>query len=175
MRDKVEAELGCKFAYFGGAGGNVNNNSRIESEKITKDVYEHGNALAQYAIEANPNFTKMEMGNVQLVHRDHIPELPSGNTPAAMDINAFSIGEIAFITAPYEMFDNNGKAIKDASPFAMTFVCTNSNQNRGYIPSEDAFAYNSYEVQNTSFVKGTAEKLQAAYIEMLQELHKTWK
>ena len=91
-----------------------------------------------------------------------------------MPINAISIGDVGFATAPYEMFCQNGQAIKEGSPFETTIVMTATGGHNNYIAAEAAFEYNdgvgSYEVHNRTFVRGTAEEVQDKLISMLEEV-----
>ena len=48
---------------------------------------------------------------------------------------ALSVGELGFVSAPYEMFCQNGKNIKDLANKKATFVITHANGGNGYIPS----------------------------------------
>ena len=89
-----------------------------------------------------------------------------------LELNAISFGSVGFITAPYEMFDVNGMAIKEGSPFETTFIMTCSNGHHDYVAA--AYAYEnggSYEIHNRVLGKGTAEDLQARFIEMLNSLN----
>lgn len=88
-------------------------------------------------------------------------------------ISAISVGDLAFVTVPYEMFDNNGLQIKEGSPFKMTFVLTNSDGDYAYMPSYEACTeYGGYETEASYFGAGTAENLVAQYLEMLNGLNK---
>jgi len=87
-----------------------------------------------------------------------------------MQLNAISIGSVGFVTAPYEMFCQNGQAIKEGSPFETTFVITCTNGHNSYIAADAAFEYGSYEVHYRTFVRGTAEEVQDALIGMLKEI-----
>lgn len=86
-----------------------------------------------------------------------------------MELNTIALGDIAFATAPYEMFCTNGEAIKDGSPFEMTFICTCSNASHNYLASDFAFTHGCYEVDSRLYARGTAEKLVEHYLEMLKE------
>jgi len=174
MRTILEKDLDCHFAYFSGASGNINNSSRIAEEKITKDYMEHGEALSAYAVEAADSFKEVPIGKLQIIGETFAATRKT-DTNATIDLSlfAFAIGDVAFITAPYEMFDTNGVAIKEASQFSMTFVITYANQHWFYIPSALAYEYGAeYEIGVSRFVPGTAELLEAEYISMLQELYK---
>lgn len=85
----------------------------------------------------------------------------------AVTMTAFSIGDAAFVAAPYEMFDTNGMQIKQGSPFARTFVCTLANDHIGYVPSAYGFAHGCYEADCCALAPGSGEELAMEYIRML--------
>ncbi len=90
---------------------------------------------------------------------------------AEIPIYAVSLGDLAFVTVPFEMFDTNGMQIKEGSPFSMTFVLTCANNNLSYLPSELAFKHGGYAVDVTLFQRGTAEELVESYLGMLNTLY----
>jgi len=68
MRDTVESELNCHFAFMQGACGNINPRSRIASENFgtEKDHRDYGNRLANVAVEGiRTNMTQAETGMLQ--------------------------------------------------------------------------------------------------------------
>ena len=93
--------------------------------------------------------------------------------PQEMEIPVYavSLGDLAFVTVPFEMFDTNGMQIKEGSPFSMTFVLTCANNNLSYLPSETAFKHGGYAVDVTLFQRGTAEALVDSYLSMLDTLY----
>ncbi|MBP3305245.1 MAG: hypothetical protein J6L24_04675 [Oscillospiraceae bacterium] len=221
MRDKLESETGCLFAYFTGASGNVNSSSRIKEENAASDYIGRGQILAQAAIDVYDRFTKVETGNMELVstsytglvnHEDDwklsyakqvqqvwvatnnaaqalavlpdnveikspyhangiINKATMGKTFTMENINAFSIGDVAFVTAPYEMFHENGSAIKERSPYEMTFVITLANGGNGYLPSYATYEFFSYECCTSRFKQGSAEELVDLYVSLLNQIH----
>lgn len=177
MREEVEALLDCKFAYFTGAAGNINPTSKIAEDNVTSTYQEQGAALAEYAVEAAANFKEMETGEIQYLQYTYKAE-PKPGTGSAPDINmmVLSVGDFAFVSAPYEMFDSNGRYIKDNSPFEMTFVATLGYYTVPYIPDYDGYEYEgvglSYEGDECLYVRGTGEKLAEKYVEMLNQIHK---
>jgi len=174
MRTELEKQMDCQFAYFTGASGNVNNNSKIESEQITKDYLEHGKALADHVVKAAADFKQSENGTVQIIGKNYAGTKADESGTLDLAIFAFSIGEVAFVTAPYEMFDTNGREIKDGSPFETTFVVTCANFAHSYIPSAIAYEYGGkYEIGISKFQQGTAELLVKEYLSMLNQLYKT--
>ena len=79
--------------------------------------------------------------------------------------------DIGGVVVPYEMFDTSGMQIKDGSPFAKTFIFGYASPGGGsYIPDEKAFDNEGYETNQCRFVRGTAEKLVAAYLDMLNAM-----
>ena len=80
-----------------------------------------------------------------------------------------TFGDIAFTAFPYEMFDQNGKECRQASPYKMTFVCSLANGGHGYIPTDEAFPHGGYEVYVTRFVQGTGEALVNAMVDILNQ------
>jgi hypothetical protein len=80
---------------------------------------------------------------------------------------AFTIGDIGFVSAPYEMFDTNGKEIRAASPCKMTFVCAYTNGHMGYCPSALAYPHGAYEVEVSPFANGSGEEFAGELVRLL--------
>lgn len=173
MRMALEPQMDCFMAYFSGGSGNIDPSSRILDENIYPDYIDQGNAMAQEAIMACDRMTKQETGKVQILRNDM--EIYVDKDPVRILAYAFSIGDVAFTTHPYEMFDTNGKFVKDNSPFEMTFIVTLANNVSGYIAAEWAYEYGGYEVEYVGYNKGSAEDLADGYVEMLKQLHGTRK
>ncbi len=93
--------------------------------------------------------------------------LKNGET-YSIPLTAVSFGEIAFATAPYEMFDTNGLDIRNGVPFKTTFVCSLTNGNLGYFPDSDIWDNKGYEVVAARFEKGHAELCADTLIDMLK-------
>ena len=93
-----------------------------------------------------------------------------GDTQLTLPMYAFRVGDIGFITAPYEMFDTNGKYIRDFSPFAATIVATCANDYKSYIPSAYGYLNECYEADTAVVAPGTGERLAQKYVKMLESL-----
>lgn len=87
-------------------------------------------------------------------------------------IGAVSFGDVAFVAAPYEMFDTNGMEIKSGSPFKMTFVLTNAGGAHAYVPAIGIVENGGYEVYTTKYVFGTAEMFVSEFLDILKD-HKS--
>jgi len=171
VRKEMESQLNCYFAYFLGASGNVNTYSYIKGENITANYVERGKALAKYAIDAAPSFQEVKIGKIKFLYEDFKqPSMANETVQRSIPLYAFSIGDVAFTTASYEMFTEMGMHIKKESPFPMTFVSTCTNGSNGYLPIDSAFDYDAYETSITKYVRGTAEKTAEEHINMLKQI-----
>lgn len=214
VRAKFEQETGIHFAFFMGASGNQNPDSRMESEKHGLDYIAYGERMAQHAIDALDKLTpvtgsgikaKRVMFEYEIDHSwDHMlakanevfdvwkaEGLQAGNAlaktygfsspyqsrdirrraamPATdlLELNAFRIGDMGFITSTNEVFSTVGRHVRANSPFDTTFILTG---NRFYLPCAEAYDYRSYEADTSMFAKGTAEKVADELVRMLNDV-----
>ena len=176
--EEVEKGLDCYGVYVLGASGNVNNNSRIKSENAYSTYKEKAAGLAKYVIDAESSYQQIPLGNIRIAATTVTCNAKKTGT-TEMAIDAYAIGDVALVAAPYEMYCENGEAIKEASPFKMTFVSTCTNGRAGnYIPSAFAYTYNNkpdevYGIAQTAYAEGTAELLQDSFISLLKQLNET--
>ena len=87
-----------------------------------------------------------------------------------MLVSAVSVGGLAFLGIAGEPFCEIGKHIRDNSPYAMTFVCCQTNGCEGYYPTAESYDQGGYEPRNTRFPKGIGEILMDAGDEALKKL-----
>lgn len=141
------------------------------------ELLEHAQTIAAHWKKSNNNTECTQMGAPYGINSPYHAEaiIKKKDMPQTMDVEmyAFSIGEVAFVAAPYDMFDENGKYIKDNSPFKMTFVTTYCNDHVGFIASNEGFDSDSFEANIGYFVKGTGEILAEEYVKMLKQLYPT--
>ena len=176
MRTYMEENLGCKFAYFTGASGNINSSSRIKEEMAAPDYLTHGQQLAQIGMDALKESKPVEEGYALM-----LPQTVTLNFKGStgeknnMNVYAFSIGDIGFICAPYEMFNANGMQIKENSPFETTFIVTCANDTHSYIPAAQAYTYQNsqtpYEISACRYAQGTGETLAQEYSRLLKIIY----
>ena len=88
-----------------------------------------------------------------------------------LTLGAGCAGDLGFAFLPYEVFDTNGKYIKEHSPFAMTFILECANGMNNYIPSARGFEHGCYEADSSNFQPGTGEKAADAALDLLNKLH----
>ena len=219
FRDVLSTVTGDHVMYFSGAGGNINMTSRIYGENISKDMWEHGERLAEYALEAEENYTKVETGLVRakvatkgyrtdksqealyeravefmkiwnsqgqkaaqaaikdypefhsIYHAKYVVVKHNLSATRMMTLYAISFGDVAFVGAPFEMFDTNGDEIKSGSPYKVTFITTMTNGSDGYVPSQLGYDNGGYSTDITRYASGTGEQIAQDFIGMLEQMH----
>ena len=135
-------------------------------------------AAANYraAIEAGKTDAEAVVASGNLIHgmpgATRVMYRPDLGQSTDIPISAASVGDIAFVMAPYEMFDDSGVAIREGSPYKMTFILGYTNGNFGYFPSKPCCDHGCYEQENGSYVAGTAEELVTCYIDLLNQMSK---
>lgn len=84
-----------------------------------------------------------------------------------LELNAFTIGELAFVTSTNEAFSNMGLYVRSYAPYdTVVFVAGN----RGYLPCAIAYDYRAYEADTAMYAKGSCEKASYELVRMLKEL-----
>ena len=168
IREQCEKELDCHFAYHSGAGGNLSFTSAIPGKRKYPDIESASPALAQTIKDAVAAEEKISLGKIRAI-REEYQATAKGNWKKAIPFGAITAGDLGFIAAPYEMFDTNGKEIRDASPCKMTFICTLTGGGYAYVPSALAFTHGEYEVDNCQFVEGSGEEFAREFVHLLKE------
>jgi hypothetical protein len=91
------------------------------------------------------------------------------------ELQALRLDDLAYVTAPAEVFNEIGSAVKSGSPFSHTFFLGYSNGSIGYIPVPEAYPEGGYEVTHASRVNPeAAEMLTDNCVELLNELKARW-
>ena len=171
MRATVEAALDCHSLFILSASGNLNSWSQFPNEMMFKYHTELGQFLGNKVVNMVDNLQPMNTGKVQIAE---VMQPCRSNSVAGEMINipiyALSFGDLGMVFAPYEMFDTSAMGVRDKSPFPMTMVASCSNESYSYVPTPPSWDWEyKYEVRITMFEKGTAEELEAKFVEMLDE------
>lgn len=111
-----------------------------------------------------------ENGFNSVYHAMHVRSRSKMPESLSMELNALCAGDIAFATVPFEMFNSNGRFVKENSPFKMTFMLAYCNGFHSYLPDEKAFNYDCYEVNARRYPKGAAEEVANINVSMLKAL-----
>lgn len=178
-----ESNMACGEALVGIIEGAVKNETPVKSGKVqvqtaviqgqVRTETEERIEQAQIALKAieDENLSNKELFAKYGFNskRDCTHTISRGSEERTIDIQltAIRFGDIGFAGAPYEMFDTNGKEIRDASTCQTTFSCGYTDGSLGYMPSEFAFPHGQYEVYACKFVSGTGELCAQKLAEML--------
>jgi len=84
-------------------------------------------------------------------------------------LSCITFGDLAFAAFPYEMFHENGKQVRDASPYKMTFINSIAGGSYGYIPTKEAFPHGGYEVGVCRYTEGCGEQFAAFMLDLLNQ------
>ena len=166
MRQELETTGNCLPIFILGGSGNMNNYSQINGENQFESYIEHGKFLAKQVMELT--YQGAETGKIFL--EESVLSLSNRGAMHDVPLYAFSIGDVAFATAPAEIFSKNAQAVRDTSKYPMTIYASCANGYNGYLPTPDAFPYYAYEVRITKYPQGTAETLQEEHTRMLDKL-----
>lgn len=195
-REYIENNMqDVQVAFFQGASGDQVPSSSVDS-KSTTDYRQYGQKLAQYAIDALPNLKavegeKISFANQTMTYATNKKDLDKTDNfngrfeqkwiatrkalPPTRDmvLRAVTVGNLGFVFAPYEMFGEQGRYIKDNSPCDLTLIATCGEGNNSYLAaSKGGFEYNSYEAQVCYYAEGVAEQAAKDFVDILTQLKK---
>ena len=184
-------------AFFQGASGDQVPTSSVDTNSAAQNGYRaHGQKLAQYAIDALPTLKAVEgegigFANQKMTYATNKKDLDKtegfngrfeqkwigirSKLPATRDmvLRAVTVGNLGFVFAPYEMFGEQGRYIKDHSPCDVTLVATCGEGDNSYLAaSKGGFEYNSYEAQVCYYAEGVAEQAAKDFVDILTVLKK---
>jgi len=149
------------------ATGSVEGVYRVDDPERVKQAMEWKNATttaAKNAVLAKYKFQSLYEA-MWIANRAGYTTL---STP--IPLSAIAFGDVGFAAAPYEMFDTNGMAVKQGSPYKMTFMCAYTNGVLSYMPDRAACERGGYEFHACNFEIGTAEKCEAELIRLLKNV-----
>ena len=174
---KALADYARQVVYTPAAAGSVN----FRNIKVTVPVNHSQDHLVPVCREIQKQwyttFTHADyrhlsdpVGISNIYHAEAI--IMKSEMPETMVLNtwALAIGDVAFVAVPYEMFDTNGKQIKEGSPFQRTFVLTCTNERFAYIPSALGFKNGGYSADLCRFAPGTGELIAENFVNNLKEM-----
>ena len=160
--------------FLNGAAGDIN--PPTVSMGAT-DARKHGEALAK--IVTQQEGLRTDEWEVRSGYKEW--QLPIRTEMSVMNradavarVNVITLGQLAIVFLPGEIFTETALVIEKASPFAQTIVVGFSENNIGYVPTERAFDEGGYETGpgKWSFLPRGADKIIAAKaLELLQELY----
>ena len=125
------------------------------------------------ATETDPDKLKaiyQQMGVMHPWAADMIIRRAGMEETETMSLGALSIGDLALTFDPTEIFDQCGKQLREASPYAMTMNCCYSLGYNGYMPAHHCWPHGNYEVLMCRYMCGTGERIVLAHLANLQDM-----
>jgi hypothetical protein len=86
------------------------------------------------------------------------------------EIQVLSIGQVALVGIPGELFVELGLEIQKRSPFPYTYVVELANDGVDYIPTREAYDQGAYEDTSARIAAGSGEQIVDKAVEMLKRL-----
>ncbi len=166
IREHVEKEMDVHFAYHSGASANINFKSSLGDRKYP-DLVSASTHIGETVVKAASAEEKVQLSSLQYETSLYPGRVSAGGTKD-VNFSAFTIGDIGFVAAPYEMFDTNGQEVRRDSPCKMTFVCSLTNGGFGYVPAAYAYPHGAYEVEITQFQEGSGEEFAQEMVRLLK-------
>ena len=121
--------------------------------------------------DTGPELTRA-IGTAKRAHMElEAAQRYEGQTTLDVELHGIRIGGIALIGFPGEPFAELGAEIRSRSPFAHTLFSGYTSDYFGYLPTDEARAAGGYEVDTTPFAPGSADRIVAASLDLLQRLH----
>lgn len=170
LRKSIGEAEDALCVFHQGAAGNLIPYSAIEGENnFGGDAFrEHGKLISEVALDILKNKMEPARTGKLMITKEQFPMKRKNGRDVTIPLTVIGAGDIAFATTPNESFCQNGKQVKEGSPFKMTFFCELTNGDGGYVPAEECFVNGGYEVKICPFGKGSGERIAGELIYMLQ-------
>lgn len=159
-----KTDMTLSAVTFTGKSNKENVEKMLEAKAVVAIAREYGvNAPETIAAARENGFSSYYEANA-VVGRISAPATRS------MELRVMKLGTLGFVFAPYEMFSTQGMYIKENARCDMTFIVTNSEGDKGYIPSSKGVEIGCYEACVSDFEPGTAETLAEEFVRLLDTL-----
>jgi neutral ceramidase len=87
-----------------------------------------------------------------------------------VELQVISVGQVAIVGIPGELFVELGLAIQKGSPFPYTFIVELANGSIDYIPTREAYQQRAYEDTSARLGAGAGEMIADTAVDMLKQL-----
>ena len=170
MRRVLLEKADCESLYIYNGCGDVLPETVIQKDNITENYLDYGELLADIIIENDKNFQLAETGKIQYLENNYV--LPFPDQERAYPLYAFGFGDFGCVTIPWKPMQVNLMAVRENSPYKMTFYSgvANGSNFGAYLPDEKKTTYPSYQNGTWFTPKGTAEVVETELIRMLNEI-----
>ena len=158
-------ESGCvqhkKTVYVGRC--NHLEDHKVEQAKIVVERWQNGAKFAE-SLVGFEDIINSPFHATSIISKAARPETMD------VELNVLHFGDVAMVFAPFELYCDLGKMIKEGSPFDTTFVCCYANTIFSYMPTLLGFQNGGYGPNQCRFEPGTGELIADRFTEMLAQL-----
>lgn len=170
MRRKLLEKADCESVYIFTGCGDLTPETVILKENTTENFYDYGELLADIIIENDEQFQAAETGKIHYQREDFL--LPFPNETKTYDICAFGFGDFAMVTIPWKPMQCDVMAVRENSPYKMTFYTGVANNSgfASYIPDQKKTTYPSYNKGPWFSPYGTAEAVEEELLRLLEQI-----
>ena len=135
-------------------------------QNISPDDVQKAERILSVPPSANVDFTldRVWATKVMKIHDSKTLHLSA-------EVQVLTIGSLAFVGIPGELFAQLGMQIIKDSPFPNTFILELANQDIGYIPTEEAFQQGAYEPTSAVLEAGGGERIVTEALALLNACH----
>jgi neutral ceramidase len=141
----IEEQTGAVAIFANGCAGNINSNPHGADFAAVDRLGHYLGAAVMKALLSSVDGQELTPKLASLQHAFTLPA-DSDSTGIAMKVHAASIGDVALIGLPAEVFIELGMSIQEQSPFDLTIPVGYANGYQGYVPTAQAFDEGGYEV-----------------------------
>ena len=170
MRDKLLEKADCESVYIMGGSGNSTQAPFLRPHNKFADYEHYGETLADEVIKVFENMTPAQTGKIHYYADMRVFPVPGDvrKRPYA----AFGFGDFGYAAQPFESFQSNAIAVREASPYFMTIYNQVANGNRvsGYLPDAKSWTYDCYEHRPCFSPPGSGEVVQQWLTDMIWDL-----
>ena len=158
-------ESGCvqhkKTVYVGRC--NHLEDHKVEQAKIVVERWQNGAKFAE-SLVGFEDIINSPFHATSIISKAARPETMD------VELNALHFGDVAMVFAPFELYCDLGKMIKEGSPFDTTFVCCYANTIFSYMPTLLGFQNGGYGPNQSRFEPGTGEEIARQFTDLLSSL-----
>lgn len=167
MRRVLLEEADTESIFIYGASGNLATFCQNHVKNITRAYDDYGRSLAQYVIQALDTMTPADTGKIYYEAKDYV--LPFEGETKGRKLCAFGFGDFGYVAEPFETFQSDAVAVREASGYKITFYASVSNANRhtGYAPDDFATTYPNYHRRVSFAPWGTGSAIRDELIRMI--------
>ena len=174
VRHYLLEKADCESLYIMGGSGNSCQQSFVRSHNRYGTMEQYGETMADLIIQAMKDMKPAKTGKI-FYEEQQVPIWdPCREQIRPHRLAAMGFGDFGYAAVPFEVFQSDAMAVREASPYKFTIYNQTANGNRGtgYLPDAHALTYPCYERGPCFAGHGTGQVFREILISMIKKLHK---